>query len=143
MIRQSVGQASSWAQVGAALLLAAVGVRFAVAGLLFAIQERAPKLGDPTASSASAAPPDPAPPPVPTGPRALVGTPLRLSIVVNAEQDRSEVMIDGVHVGNTPYVGEVSCKAGQRIKIDVLPPKGAPDTFERVCAPGQTLHVGR
>lgn len=141
MIRQGVARASGWAQVAAALLLAAVGVRFAVSGMLFAIGERAPKLGETAPSALPTASSAPAPPPKPTGPTATLGAPLRLSLVVTAEQERSEVLVDGVQVGQTPYLGEVSCKAGELVRIQLLPPKGPPSSFERRCAPG-TLRIG-
>jgi len=140
MIRQSVGRAASWAQLCAALLLAVAGARFGVAGLLFAVRAQAPELS----SATSPAPPAPAsaiaPVPPPTGPTVKVGAALRVPIVVNAKQERSEVRVDGVRVGHSPYVGEVSCKAGEQVKIDVLPPQGVPLSFERRCAPG-TLHI--
>lgn len=143
MIRDTVSRASGVAQLVAAGLFAVIGARFGTAGVLFAIAERAPKL-EVTADAPPAPPPkaSSAPPaPAPTGEVAKSGTTLRLQIVVTAGSDRSELRVDGVKVGNTPYVGEITCKAGERIKIDLLPPKGMPTTHEKTCAPG-TLRIG-
>lgn len=54
-------------------------------------------------------------------------------LVVNVGPERSEVVIDGIARGNTPYVGEIDCRHGSKIVITVLPPVGAPKAFERVC----------
>lgn len=143
MIRDAVMRASGIAQLVAAGLLALVGARFGTAGVLHAMRERAPTL------SSAAAPLPPPPPattaaPAPPRPAASVvksGTTLRLPLVVTVGPDRSELRVDGVRVGHTPYVGEITCKAGESVKLDVLPPKGNPSSFERSCVPG-TLRVG-
>jgi hypothetical protein len=54
-------------------------------------------------------------------------------LVVNVIPDRSEVLINGVAHGHTPYVGEVSCQNGAKLTITVLPPKGMPKQFVRLC----------
>lgn len=135
MMRASVGRAAGFAQLGAAVLLSVVSVRFAVAGMLFAIEERTPTL----ASAAGVGQPPPKPPAKPPekgGPTVPSGTALRMPVVVNSPENRAEVLIGGSSVGHTPYLGEVSCKAGEPIKIDVLPKKGLPRSYERRCAPG-------
>lgn len=143
MIRGAVIRASGVAQLVAAGTLALVGARFGTAGVLFAVRERAPTLDSATAP----APPPPPPlsasaaPPRPAGSVVKSGTTLRLPLVVTAGPDRSELRVDGVKVGNTPYVGEITCRAGERIKLDILPPKGNPTTFEKSCVPG-TLRLG-
>ncbi len=144
MIRDGVARASGVAQFVAAGLLALVGARFGTAGVLFAVRERAPTLDSATAPPPPpppAASAQPAPPPRPLGSTVKSGTTLRLPLVVTAGPDRSELRVDGVRLGNTPYVGEITCKAGEQVKLDLLPPKGNPSSFERTCAPG-TLRVG-
>ncbi|MBK8994883.1 MAG: hypothetical protein IPM35_03910 [Myxococcales bacterium] len=145
MIRAAVIRASGVAQLVAAGLLALVGARFGTAGVLFAVRERAPTLDEgapparpppPPAASASAAPP-----PRPAGSVVKAGTTLRLPLVVTLGADRSELRVNGTKVGNTPYVGEISCRAGESIKLDILPPRGNPTTIEKSCVPG-TLRVG-
>lgn len=54
-------------------------------------------------------------------------------VVVNVGPERSEVLIDGVPRGKTPYVGEVECRRGGKIVVTVHPRVRAPRTFERVC----------
>jgi hypothetical protein len=145
MIRQMVINGAGVAQLIAAGLLALVGVRFGVSGVLFAVRAESPTLDSaarqplpPPTATASEAPPVAPPPP---GPVAKEGASLRLPLVVTAGPDRSELRVDGVRLGHTPYVGEVTCRAGETVKIDLLPPKGVPQSWERRCAPG-TLRVG-
>jgi hypothetical protein len=57
----------------------------------------------------------------------------RVFLTVNVIPDRSEVIINGVSYGHTPYVGEIGCQNGARLSITVLPPKGMPKTYERSC----------
>jgi hypothetical protein len=57
----------------------------------------------------------------------------RVYLIVGVGPDRSEVLVDGVIYGKTPYVGEVSCQSGNKLTVTVLPPKGAPRIFERAC----------
>ncbi len=142
MIRASIARASSFAQLAAAGLVALSAARFGTAGVLFAIREQAPTLE----SAAAPAPPPPppatrAPEPRPPASAVKSGTTLRVPLVVTLGPDRSEVRADGVKLGNTPYVGEVTCKAGESIRIDVTPPRGVPTSHEKRCAPG-TLRVG-
>ncbi len=47
-------------------------------------------------------------------------------IVVDWGPERSQVFIGGTRVGRTPYGGQVSCKAGDVLKVTLLPPMGAP-----------------
>lgn len=54
-------------------------------------------------------------------------------VVVNVRPERSEVLIDGVPRGKTPYVGEVDCRSGGKVVVTVVPRTLAPKTFERVC----------
>lgn len=58
---------------------------------------------------------------------------LQVYLVVNVAPDRSEVVVDGVTRGQTPYVGEVGCQSGSKMTVTVLPRKGAPKRFEREC----------
>ena len=58
-----------------------------------------------------------------------------LSIQVGAP--RSELRVDGVLVGRTPYVGQISCQLGRTVKIDLLPPKGMPKVYQIPCLPGE------
>ena len=138
MIRDSVARAASFSQFVAASLLALVGVRFGAHGVLLAVRQSAP-----TFQSSSTPPPTPPPQPS-AAPSAAssaalgvkLGSTLRIPIVVNSPRPRAEVRIDGILVGNTPYVGEVTCKAGEKIQIEVTPGK----RHEGTCALG-TMRV--
>jgi hypothetical protein len=57
----------------------------------------------------------------------------RVYLVVNVSPDRSELLVNGVTQGQTPYVGEIGCQSGGSISITVVPPKGMPKRFEREC----------
>ena len=57
----------------------------------------------------------------------------RVYLVVNVGPDRSELLINGVTQGHTPYVGEMGCQAGTVLRITVVPRSGMPKHFERDC----------
>jgi hypothetical protein len=68
----------------------------------------------------------------------VAGAPTRpvrrqIYLVVNVSPDRSELLINGVVHGQTPYVGEVTCQSGGKFTITVVPPKGMPKHFEHAC----------
>ena len=56
---------------------------------------------------------------------------------VQAGPPRSELRVNGALVGQTPFLGQISCEQGQTVKLDVLPPKGVPKRFEIPCLPGE------
>jgi hypothetical protein len=148
MIREAIGRAADVSRFIAAGMLALCGARFAATGIAFAVARSAgpvasanakPNLPPPVISR----PAQSAPRPVASKPPVKAGTSLRLPLMVMAEPDRSEVLVDGVNVGNSPFVGEVTCKAGEKIQIEMVPPKGLPRKFERMCVPGATLRIDR
>ena len=53
---------------------------------------------------------------------------------------RSELRVDGLLVGRTPYVGQIGCERGKTVKIDLLPPKGMPKHYEVPCLDGE-MHL--
>lgn len=55
------------------------------------------------------------------------------SIIVDFGPPRSEVFIQGRRVGNTPYAGQVACRDGDKIKVDVVPGAGLPITKLMLC----------
>jgi hypothetical protein len=147
-MRETIGRAADVSRFIAGGMLALCGARFAATGIAFAVERST----GPAAASASAKPNLPPPAvsrpvqsakPVATKPPVKAGTSLRLPMMVMAEPDRSEVLVDGVNVGNSPFVGEVTCKAGEKIQIEMVPPKGLPRKFERMCTPGATLRIDR
>ncbi len=147
--RRVLEQVARTLQLTGGLLLAVFSVQFA----LRALEERRARVSAPApvpsedrralaasaaASAPSAAAPLTAAPPTPPAPS---GTPLRMSLVVDARQPRAEVYVAGVRVGETPFVGEVSCRAGSSVKIEVLQRQGPPVSFERPCSGSATLRA--
>ena len=59
---------------------------------------------------------------------------------VQAGPARSELRVDGLLVGRTPYVGQIGCEGGKTVKIDLLPPKGMPKHYEVPCLEGE-MHL--
>ncbi len=59
------------------------------------------------------------------------------SLIVNVGPERSEVFVNGVPVGRTPYLGDLQCARGNKVKVDILPPnKGKPLTRTVECRSG-------
>jgi len=58
-------------------------------------------------------------------------------LAVQAGPPRSELRVDGVLVGRTPYVGQITCERGRTVKIDVLPPTGMPKAYQIPCLDGE------
>jgi hypothetical protein len=56
---------------------------------------------------------------------------------VQAGPARSEVRVDGLLVGRTPYVGQIGCERGKTVKIDLLPPTGMPKHYQVPCLEGE------
>ncbi len=54
-------------------------------------------------------------------------------LVVDFGPERSEVYLGGRKVGRVPYVGHVHCKLGELVRVQVLPPHGAPISREVPC----------
>ena len=50
---------------------------------------------------------------------------------------RAELRVDGVLVGRTPYVGQISCERGRTVRIDLLPSKGMPKEYKIPCLQGE------
>ncbi|MEZ4226337.1 MAG: hypothetical protein R3B13_35660 [Polyangiaceae bacterium] len=138
MIRAAVSRAAAVARLSAALLLCAAAGRFALSAVAETVQQKAPEMV-PSAivdrPIITADPPAPPPAPQLTGPTVERGKSIRIPIVVSVGEDRSEVRINGVEVGHSPYVGEVSCKAGESVNIELVPTRGPLRQFQRVCGP--------
>lgn len=48
------------------------------------------------------------------------------SIMVDFGPARSEVFINGRRVGNTPYAGQLGCRDGDKVRVQVVPSSGVP-----------------
>jgi len=153
-LRWHVGRAAFSARLVAALLSAATAVRFAWTGVdqAFAFSQANSSENPSPRASVSAAPSVPrrtAPPPrkPPPAPRpkdpaaASRGKPVRLSLGVSYGPSRSDVYVNGQRVGQSPFLGDASCKGGENLRIEVVPPKGPPLTYVRPCYPGAVLTI--
>ncbi|HMJ14014.1 MAG TPA: hypothetical protein VK524_21500 [Polyangiaceae bacterium] len=84
---------------------------------------------------------EPAPPPSAAREPRTLGEVLRVALVITLGPERSEVRVNGVQIGQSPYVGDWTCRRDETLRIDVLPRRGAPIRVERVCLPG-TVRAG-
>lgn len=65
------------------------------------------------------------------GPRHLL-----LTLAIDVGPARSEVFVNGVQKGLTPYFGDHACLEGTPLRVDVLPRRGMPIRMQGVCQPG-------
>jgi hypothetical protein len=66
-----------------------------------------------------------------TAPKSIPVT--RVYLAVHQGPARSEVRLNGVTLGQTPYVGEITCKRGEPLEFVLIPPKGMPRRSNHVC----------
>jgi len=96
-------------------------------------------VGKADAPKASTAPdaPRPARSAVDARPRELpLGEPVRMRVVVTRGPDRAEVRINGGVLGNSPFVGETSCRVGEALVVELVPVRGQAQRFDRKCEAG-------
>jgi len=144
-------------QIVATVLVTAICVRFAIAGAEHAlgvsganfaekpVPHQVSEIRAPASAGAlsSATPRSAESDKKPAVDPALVGKPLRITLSVSSGSPRSEVYVNGSHVGNAPFLGDTSCKAGQMLRIEVVPAAGAPLTYQRVCRGAEILISGQ
>jgi hypothetical protein len=138
-MRAGIAVAASVARLSAALLVFVATARYALTAVTDTVGREAPDLVPSAIKDRpilTADPPAPPPAPPPAGPTATRGASLRIPVVVSVGTDRSAVRINGAEVGHSPYVGEVSCKAGETIRIELIPKTGTSRQFLRECVPG-------
>lgn len=68
------------------------------------------------------------------------GKPVRVRLSISAGPDRSDVYVDGSKLGQVPYLGDTSCRAGESVSIEIVPKTGNKLKFERTCELG-TIRV--
>lgn len=68
-----------------------------------------------------------------TPPVAARGKIVRVTAMITLPPDQSEIFIDDMRVGKTPYMGDVQCELGGRVRVKLVPPKGAPVELQRNC----------
>jgi hypothetical protein len=88
-------------------------------------------------------PPPSAPPPPPPRSRSVEapsGPSMRLMLSVLVGPERSEVYVNGRRVGLSPYLGDLTCKQGEDLKIEVVPVRQPLITRQAKCV-GRTLLI--
>ncbi len=63
-------------------------------------------------------------------------------LIVDWGPERSEVYVGGERVGQTPYVGQVSCQDGAEVEVTVLPRVGVPLKRTFLCGGQQLGQLG-
>jgi hypothetical protein len=115
-----------------ALAVIAIGARFAYVSAKAATAPEAPPARD---SSAPVGRGTDRPPAVTHDqpPLAAKGKIVRVTAMITLPPDQSEIFIDDTRIGKTPYMGNVECELGGRVRVKLVPPKGAPIELERSC----------
>ncbi len=149
--RASIVRTSVAVRFGAAVLVAMAATRLAVVVALGAVHDRAPALPAPTPRPAPVASVSASAAPAASSGRAAVaqaaaaagapGKAVRMNLVVTVA-GRSEIYVNDFLVGNSPYIGDVACKVGKPVTIEVVPPKGKSRLYRRSCMENGTLRVG-
>jgi hypothetical protein len=147
MMRRSVERASKAAQLLGGLLCAALGLRLMTLAIGDAQASRMPLPAPKAAPFASTTPAA-----VTTGPararhvpapdrgRHSAGDSLRLMLSVLAGPERSEVYLNGSRLGLTPYLGDLTCKQGEQLRIEIVPTREALISRSATCE-GRTLWI--
>ena len=78
--------------------------------------------------------------PAPERNNAVAGAPLRLMLSVVAGPERSEVYVNGSRLGLSPYLGDYTCKAGEQLRIEVVPAHQGLISRSATCE-GRTLLI--
>jgi hypothetical protein len=151
MTRAALDRAFQAAQLLAGVLCAALGLRVMTLAIADAHAARAPL---PVLTAQAGTAPAPAPTPAPARTRHVpapdrprnssnkdgAGEPLRLMLSVLAGPERSEVYVNGSRLGLTPYLGDLSCKQGEQLRIEVVPERDALISRSATCE-GRTLLI--
>jgi len=64
------------------------------------------------------------------------GQMLRVTMMVSIGPDQSDVFVDDALVGQTPFIGDIQCRAKQDVAVRIVPRKGSPLAASRPCKPG-------
>lgn len=147
MMRRALFRVARWMQVGAALVLFTLSCRFALGAVRWSIERSA----RPTLERVGNAPrgkeadgfglpsvPLPSALLAPLGSATLARDKAneRVYLMVSAGPERSELFVNGVFKGHSPFVGEIHCKPGEPVVVELVPEDKAPIRFERTCAAG-------
>jgi hypothetical protein len=69
------------------------------------------------------------------------GEPLRLMLAVSAGAPRSEVFVNGSRLGLSPYLGDFTCKRGEKLKVEIVPAVSLPLIERQAVCDGKTLRI--
>jgi hypothetical protein len=146
-LRDVVRRFAALSRAVASLLVVVVAGRFAVASVRQSIAVSSANFEDKPAPHGSSDPVSfgsAAPPAIPASARSVAlpasGKSLGIQLAVAYGPPRSEVYVNGRLVGNTPFVGDTSCKMGLPLRIEIVPDKGLPLTYQRECR-GHMLEI--
>ena len=131
------------AQLLGGALVATLGLRVMTLAIGEAQARRLPPPPPLMVAPPALAPPRPEPVRAPLGPPEKTvpkGAPLRLMLSVVAGPERSEVFVNGSRLGMTPYLGDLSCKQGEPLRVEVVPAHQALISRSAVCE-GRTLLI--
>jgi len=146
MTSDKLRRASKVAHLLGGLLCAALGLRVMTLAIGDAQARRAPARPAPSdVAPVAGRAPVPAPAraqhvPAPERSTAVSGAPVRLMLSVLAGPERSEVYVNGSRLGLSPYLGDYTCKAGEQLRIEVVPAHQGLITRSATCE-GQTLLI--
>lgn len=65
---------------------------------------------------------------------------LRLTLSVVVGQERAEVFVNSRRVGETPYLGDYSCRRGEALKFEIVPKTGPLILRSAICY-GRSLRI--
>jgi hypothetical protein len=142
--RRFVQRSAAVSRVVAILLVTLVSLRFSVASVQRALDVSQGNFAEkpvshddsqrPASVTKQAKPESRASAPPPAA--VASGQPRRMTLGVSAGPPRSDVYVNGRNVGQTPFLGDTSCKTGQAIRIEIVPKRGAPLVYSRDCSGG-------
>jgi hypothetical protein len=67
--------------------------------------------------------------------------PLRVMLSVSAGAPRSEVYVNGALLGLSPFLGDFTCKRGEKLKVEIVPKANRPLLERRAVCEGKTLRI--
>ena len=128
---ERVRQIGSHARIVAAVLVLTTSIRFAI--VAFGASDPPPPSASAVSAQVEPRQPTDRPAPPSTGPS---GQPIRARISVLTGPDRADVYIDGSKRGQVPYLGDLPCRVGETVVVEVVPARGHRLRFERRCESG-------
>jgi hypothetical protein len=127
------------AALGLRIMIDAIGEARITRPVVAPAQPEKPPLLELADEMMARAPPPPAPAPVKAEAEAPARS-LRLFLSVVVGPQRSDVFVNGARLGLSPYLGDLTCKEGEDLLVQVVPDRGAMITRQAKCG-GQTLLI--